>query len=119
MNTGEKIKLLRKELGYSAEYIAEQIGVSPSTIYRYENNEIASMKIDKLKAIADLLHTNASNLLGWSSDNTIKDVEIVLLTDFRQLNEEGQEKVSEYVRDLLASGRYIKNHKTGLVEKEA
>lgn len=117
MNTGEKIKLLRKEFGYSAEYIADQIGVSPSTIYRYENNEIASMKIDNLKAIADLLHTSASSLLGWSPDGFITEDEISLLSHFRQLNEEGQEKIVDYIHDLVASGRYIKTDQPKLVEE--
>lgn len=117
MNTGETIKHLRKQLGYSAEYIAEQIDVSPSTIYRYENNEIASMKIDKLKMIADILGTNACHLLGWYSGDSesLSDSELILLNSFRQLNNEGQEKVCEYTSDLVASGRYIKSDQDEMV----
>ena len=110
MNTGEKIKVLRKQRGISAEQIAEAIGVSPSTIYRYENNEIASMKIHNLKAIANLLNTDASYLMGWNGDaasNTLTASEEALLSDFRQLNEEGRDKVAAYTSDLVASGRYI------------
>ena len=117
MNTGERIKQLRKERGLSAEYIAERINLSPSTIYRYENNEIASLKIDKLKQLADLLGTSASDLLGWSADGSVlSDFEQSLLSMLRQLNPEGQEKVSGYVSDLVASGRYIKNDSHGVVE---
>lgn len=68
MNTGELIKRKRQELGYSAEEVAEKIGVSPSTIYRYESNNISNMGIDKLKAIANVLGTDAHVLLGWQSD---------------------------------------------------
>lgn len=121
MNTGEKIKVLRKQRGISAEQIAEAIGVSPSTIYRYENNEIASMKIHNLKAIANLLNTDASYLMGWNGDaasNTLTASEEALLSDFRQLNEEGQDKVSEYTSDLVASGRYIKTDQDGMVAEE-
>ncbi len=38
-----------------------------------------------------------------------------LLADFRQLNEEGQDKVVEYTSDLVASGRYIKSDKDEVV----
>lgn len=67
MKTGELIKHKRISLGLSAEDVAEKIGVSPSTIYRYESNNISNMGIDKLKAIADVLHTDAHALLGWNA----------------------------------------------------
>ena len=49
MDIGERIKKRRKELGLSAEQIAEKLGVSPATIYRYESNDIMNMRIDKLE----------------------------------------------------------------------
>ena len=120
MNTGEKIKYLRKQQGISAEEIAKQIGVSPSTIYRYENNEIASMKINNLKAIAAILHTDASYLMGWN-ESVGFDVptasEQRLLDDFRQLNEEGQDKLMDYADDLVSLGRYKKHDQYGMVEE--
>ena len=51
MIIGEKIKALR--------VLASTIGVSPSTIYRYENSEIANMGIDKLMAICAVLDVPA------------------------------------------------------------
>ena len=36
MNVGERIKLRRKELKISADTLAERVGVSRSTIFRYE-----------------------------------------------------------------------------------
>lgn len=104
MNTGERIKQLRKERGFSAEYVAERIGVSPSTIYRYENNEIASMKIDKLKMIADLLGTDASNLLGWSADDFVisSDDELFILESFRKLNPENRKRILDYYKFVLS-----------------
>ena len=35
MDVGKRIKDRRKELGLSAERVAEIMGVSPSTVYRY------------------------------------------------------------------------------------
>ena len=119
MNTGEKIKAIRKEMGISAEYIASNIGVSPSTIYRYENNDIASMKIDKLKAIASILHTSASYLLGWKDDPAsvcLTVYESILLSVVHDMNESGQEKVLEYAKDLRASNLYKKSCAPTMVE---
>ena len=115
MNVGERIRIMRKNLGLSAEYIAEKIGVSPSTIYRYENNDIESMKIENLKMIADILGVKASLLLGWSNEEPVTahitedrttPKEQALFDMFRQLNDDGQDKVCEYTSDLVASGRY-------------
>lgn len=63
---GKRIKRRRKELGYSAEKLAELVGVSPATIYRYEKNEITSMGADKLQPIADALSTTPGALMGWN-----------------------------------------------------
>lgn len=109
MNTGERIKQLRKERGFSAEYIAEKINVSPSTIYRYENNDIASLKIDKLKMIADLLGTSASGLLGWSDDDSgMTGSEQFLVDSFRKMTATDQGRVIGFVESILSDSQYIK-----------
>lgn len=65
MDVGERIKQRRKQLGISAEALAEQLGVSPATIYRYESNDIMNMRIDKLEPIAKALQTTPAYLMGW------------------------------------------------------
>ena len=62
---GQRIKQRRKALGFSAEALAERVGVSPATIYRYEKNEIANMGADKLQPIAAALATTPAALMGW------------------------------------------------------
>ena len=96
MEIGERIKLRRKELGISAEQVAEMLGVSPATIYRYESSDIANMRIDKLEPIAKVLHTTPAYLMGWEDNletdtdfiaemmkdsNLIKYVQMLLLLD--------------------------------------
>lgn len=66
---GSRIKRRRKALGYSAERLAEIVGVSPATIYRYEKNEIANMGADKLQPIADALSTTPGQLMGWDAED--------------------------------------------------
>lgn len=52
------------------------------------------------------------------SQDVLTATEEQLLADFRQLNDDGQEKVCEYTSDLVASGRYIKNNENGMVEEK-
>lgn len=71
----ERIKERRKELGLSAETVAEKLGISPATMYRYEKNDIKKFPIDILKPLADVLHTTPSYLMGWS-ENVVQYTEL-------------------------------------------
>lgn len=71
----ERIKERRKELGLSAETVAEKLGISPATMYRYEKNDIKKFPIDILKPLADVLHTTPSYLMGWS-ENSVQYTEL-------------------------------------------
>lgn len=68
MTTGERIKARRKQQGMSAEALAELCGISPATIYRYENGDIEKVGIDKLPPIAAALHTTQAYLMGWEEE---------------------------------------------------
>lgn len=70
MTTGERIKARRKELGITADKVAEQIGVSRSTMFRYEKGEIEKIPINNLVPIARALHTTVGYLMGWSDEKT-------------------------------------------------
>lgn len=93
MEIGKRIENIRKRKGISAEDLAETIGVSPSTIYRYENSDISNMGIDKLKAIAAALGTQAYTLLGWGEAASLSSGELTLLERYRALDRHGKELV--------------------------
>lgn len=73
MTVAERIKARRKELHMSAEDVAALIGVSPSTVYRYESSEIVNMGIDKLEPIAKALRTTSAYLMGWTESSSIHE----------------------------------------------
>lgn len=72
MEIYERIKLRRKEIGLSAETVADRLGVSPATIYRYENNDIKKFPTDILEPLAKVLHTTPAYLLGIENKNKSK-----------------------------------------------
>ena len=55
--TGEQIKKRRKQLGMSADELAEKLGVSRSTIFRYEKGDIDKVPAEYAKPLADALCT--------------------------------------------------------------
>ncbi|WP_125767291.1 helix-turn-helix domain-containing protein [Lapidilactobacillus wuchangensis] len=66
---GERIKQRRKVLHISADLIADKLGVSRSTIFRYENGDIDKVPISVISEIAKILHTTPQFLMGWSNNN--------------------------------------------------
>lgn len=63
--TGERMKKRRKQLGMSADELAEKLGVSRSTIFRYEKGDIDKVPAEYAKTLADALCTSPAYLLGW------------------------------------------------------
>ena len=128
MTTGERMRMRRKEIGMSAEKLAELLGKSPATIYRYENGDIEKIPVDFLEPLSEALNTTPAALMGWADEDidhslplsdpaSITSKEEELLALHRQLNEEGQEKLLSYADDLVSSGKYIKSDPLGLVAK--
>lgn len=75
MNTtviGERLLQRRKELNLTLEDIAKRVGVTKSTIQRYEVGKISSPKIAVLKSIAYALETSYSWLIG-ETENHLPD----------------------------------------------
>ncbi|MEA4835155.1 MAG: helix-turn-helix transcriptional regulator [Anaeromusa sp.] len=69
----ERIKNRRVECGLSVEEVAQSLGVSRATIYRYESSEIKNMGVDKLEPLAAVLNTTPKYLMGWTDDPTDYD----------------------------------------------
>ncbi len=69
MTTGERIKARRKELSISADVLAEALGVSRATVFRYEKGEIEKLPVSTLEPLAKVLHTTPAYLMGWEDDH--------------------------------------------------
>lgn len=86
MNVGEKIKLRRKELKISADDLADAVGVSRSTIFRYEKGDIEKVGPEVLKKIADKLRISPAELMGWSNETSVEP-KIYTDSDLRKMAE--------------------------------
>lgn len=68
MKKGERIRYRREQLGISQTALAEQIGESKQTVYKYENGIISNIPSDKIEAIATALKVSPSWIMGWGND---------------------------------------------------
>lgn len=113
MSFGSRLRERREALGLKQGELGRMLGITGSAIGNYENG-VSSPKADILYRVFDVLQCDANYLfqdeMNKTEETDQSSVERHLLDSFRRFNEEGQEKVIEYVDDLLATGRYIKIH---------
>lgn len=64
MSIGDKIREKRKNKGYTLEQLADEIGITKSTVLKYENGTIA-IPSDKIEKIAKVLSVSPAYLMGW------------------------------------------------------
>ena len=96
------------------------IGVAKTTIAGYEKNREPTAA--QLGAIADALGTDVGYLLQdevshYKHNKRENEREELLLSSFRELNEEGQDTALNVVQSLAASGQFKKMGPAGLGEK--
>ena len=65
MTISNKIKRLRKEAKISQVDLAEKLGTTKQTIYKYENGLITNIPSDKIEIMARLFDTSPAYLMGW------------------------------------------------------
>ena len=109
MTTGERIKKRRLELGMSADKLAEQIGVSRSTMFRYESGAIEKMPMNNLAPIARALNTTIGYLMGWEDEKNAPaavsgdECENEAMQYFDRLSASRKQEAINYLRYLAMS----------------
>lgn len=66
--TGLRLKERRKSIEMSADEVASELGVSRSTIFRYESGHIEKVPANVIEELASILKTTPAYLMGWTDD---------------------------------------------------
>lgn len=69
MDTHDRIKQRRTELGLSADDVAKALNVSRATVYRYESNDIEKLPTTLIKPLSEVLRCDISYLMGWDESS--------------------------------------------------
>lgn len=72
MDTSERIKRRRTELGLSLQDVADALGVNKSTVMRYETKEIEKLPINVIAPLAKVLKVSKEYLMGWEDEESKK-----------------------------------------------
>ena len=113
MTVGERIKFRRKQLGITADTLAEKVGVSRSTVFRWEKGDIEKVPGDTLVPIANALSVTPAYLMGWEEPSpalsfTLTPTEADLVQTFRSLNPLGQEEALDHLHHLSEKDAFKK-----------
>lgn len=61
----------REQLGITQTALADMIGESKQTIYKYESGVVSNIPSDKIEAIANVLDVSPAWICGWEQDSEI------------------------------------------------
>lgn len=117
MSISENIKALRDKYGLTQAELGEIAGVSDKAVSTWENGT-AEPRLGAIQKLADHFHITKCEIIednGERPDIKLTDCEAKLLDSFRQLNEEGKEKVCAYTADLVDTGKYKKHNESQVV----
>ncbi|MBQ8390937.1 MAG: helix-turn-helix transcriptional regulator [Clostridia bacterium] len=123
----KRLKALREEKALSMDSFIELYNkryntkMNKSTLSRYENGTqepIYTVVINLAKFFNVSIDYLTCADTAISTDS-LSPFELQLIENYRQLNEEGQEKLLDNSIDLVSSGRYIKSNKPLHFPKEA
>ena len=117
-----RLKELRAERNLYQKDIASMLGIDRTTYAKYETGD-SEPNFETLKKIAEIFNVTTDYLLGRTeqkeapipdSEDGLSEPERHLVVLYRDLNNEGQEKLIDYADDLVSSGKYIKSDSSGL-----
>lgn len=116
MTIYDRIKNRRKELGLTADYVANALGVSRATVYRYESSDIEKVPVTALEPLSKVLLCSPAYLMGWIDDATpaaapsLSSDRIDLLEKYDVLNDEGKAEAVRYIGMLGSVPTYTEEH---------
>lgn len=109
MTTALLIAARRNELGLTLEDIARHVGVSKSTVKKWESGFIKNMKRDKMALLAEVLKISPMALLDENlskasheptTQKKFTPQELTHLENYRRLDANGRELVDSVIEKL-------------------
>ncbi len=96
MTKADRIKALRIKAKMTQEQVAQKLGTTKQTIYKYETGIITNIPTDKIEQLATLFETTPLYITGWNEKEpaTSKDDELINAINSRPLLRQLMESLS-------------------------
>lgn len=119
MDKSSILKKLILDTGRSMRQFSIDANLPYTTLMSILKRGVGRASVDNVLLICKELNITIDDLEKLSLNSTIhssQNPDNMLLKNFHQLNQEGQEKVLEYIQLLIKSGQYIKSRKSTMVD---
>lgn len=108
---GNRIKYARNIRKVTLNDIAKKVGVTKSTIQRYENGKIERIKLPVVESIAIALNVNPSWIVGKSDAMELPSQKKPKIIEYyNQLNDIGKHEAIKRVEELTYLPQYTTNY---------
>lgn len=67
MTIGDRLKKLRQNSNLTLQDAGELVGTTKQNLFKYENNIITNIPIDKIEKLAEIYNSTPIEILGWES----------------------------------------------------
>lgn len=108
---GLKIKEKRKALSLTQLELAEKVGLTESSISRYESGKITTMPTSTVNKICAVLNIKPSELLGLTPDNSFEYDLKDILTSINDLPLDIKKELLELLKQQIDLCRRLYNDK--------
>lgn len=82
---GQRIRCARESFGISQEQLGRLCGTTKQTIFKYENDIVTNIPMDRLEAISQALHVSPVHLMGWDNSSIPFASNIIPLPEMRKI----------------------------------
>ena len=123
MTVGDRIRKAREEKGISQTGLAEMVGISKQTLYKYENNIVTNIPSDKIEKIAYKLDVSAAYIMGWKEPQfnylyTDENSDFLIEVTKMAKNKDFVDRMTKYMSLLTDDKKSIDDMIDFLYEKE-
>lgn len=117
METGEVIKKLRNEKKITQSELGIMLGVNTSSIQKYESGATKNLKLETIRELCHIFDVPPVTFVfpeayEWNFKKLRKKKDATLNYMFSEIigvNSKGQEKIMDYIFDILAIEEYREN----------
>ena len=119
MTIGKRIRQERLHRGLSQEELAKFLSTTKQAIYKYENEIVTNIPMDKIEKLAELFNTTPSYLMGWEDstpdENNLTEGEEKLLMLYRKASPDTREFLITMVSDFDDRPEDVKKMLLGMI----
>lgn len=95
----ERIKNAIEKSGLSYRQLADKLGLSSTSVYRYVHKDVNKIPLSVIEKIAEITDTKAEWLMGWDEEpQEDSKLNSQLTTLLSSMSDEEVEKTIEYIK---------------------